>query len=126
MNNILIHESNIYGKKRLIVCKIIDGQIVGSCILKDLHLKTPFSYGLFVNNEYRRQGVGTELVKAAIEYSAIKYKQTLCVNIDKGNAASVFLHQKLGFKLVYDWEHDIEDMWSLDLVPYWNKKQETK
>lgn len=125
MNNILIHEIDIYGKKRLIVCKIIDGQIVGSC-LADFHLKTPLAYSLFVNNEYREQGIGSELVKAIINYSAEKHKKALCVNIDKGNGASIFLHEKLGFKLVFDYEGSVEDMWSLDLVPYWNKKQETE
>lgn len=114
MKDILIHETDIFGQKRLLVVKTRNDEIIGSCLV-ELNGKTPLAYNLFVKQEYRRKGIGTEIMQSIISHCQKLHKKCLCINIDSHNAASVSLHSKLGFRIVYDYPNNNEDMWAFDL-----------
>jgi ribosomal protein S18 acetylase RimI-like enzyme len=89
---------------------LIDKDIVGYCIsvrklhnhdgvVMDVTWKSAYIWDLFVLKEYRNRGIGTALIKDAIDYlkSTGVDKIGLLVNYRNENAKKMF--EKIGFKL---------------------------
>lgn len=66
-----------------------DAKIVGAVLCHDATICS-----LRVNPEFRRQGIGTELMKNAIKTLR---PQTILLCVDSSNEAAVTLYKKLGF-----------------------------
>lgn len=99
-----------FGEKKDDYCLVADlnGQIIGAVwirILADeikgygyIDDKTPeFVISLF--KEYRKQGIGTKLMKEMISYLKVKNYNQASLSVQKENYA-VRMYQKLGFKIV--------------------------
>src|SRR4030095_12958702 len=57
-------------------------------------------HSVHVRTDRRGQGIGTELVKALLPIAASLGKHVMIAGIDAGNAASIRMHERLGFEKV--------------------------
>jgi ribosomal protein S18 acetylase RimI-like enzyme len=62
--------------------------------------KTAFIYDTYVLKKYRNNGVATQLILDAAEYSKNKGYQKLGCHIPKWNKASIIAYEKIGFKKI--------------------------
>jgi phosphinothricin acetyltransferase len=62
--------------------------------------KYTVEHSLYVAKPYRRQGVGTLLLRSTIERATSQDYHVLVGGIDATNAASIALHERFGFKHV--------------------------
>lgn len=76
---------------------ILVGMLIGRIAGERLVL-----YDLFVSNQFRRQGIGRQLVELAIRESGAR---TICAEVNQENSASQALFRSLNFqrKLTSDW-----------------------
>ncbi|PIA45546.1 hypothetical protein AQUCO_01600027v1 [Aquilegia coerulea] len=77
----------------------IEGELVGyvmyswpSCLLASINK-------LVVKDNYRRQGHGEALLRAAIEKCRTRNIERICLHVDPLRTSAVSLYQKLGFKI---------------------------
>jgi phosphinothricin acetyltransferase len=59
--------------------------------------KYSIEHSVYVHHRHRGQGVGRALVKRLIELAEEQQYHTMIAGIDAANAASIGLHEKLGF-----------------------------
>lgn len=91
-----------YMKEGRFVCKI-QGRVRGFVALKKVsldHQTEIYTISIYVHPEYRKRGLGTELLKAAVRYGDRSLEQPLYSLIFSDNLASIGLHWKLGFRQV--------------------------
>lgn len=87
---------------RLVAC--IDSKVVGFIVLS--HVFTHPAYegvaeiSIYVNPNYRKQGVGYRLLSAMIPLSERFHYHMLQSRIFPSNIPSIKLHEKLGFRLI--------------------------
>lgn len=96
-----IHEED---KNQILVAQI-DGRLVGYVFFErqaEFPLKTEYTWAsvneLFVDPEYRRRGIATELMKRAFDYLETVGVTRVRLNVMMGNRAAIRLYCKLGFK----------------------------
>ena len=82
-----------------------DGHILGYAYAAAFRRRTGYRFTLedsiYVERNAMRRGVGTALLTALIERcAAAGYRQMVAVIADTERAASIRLHEKLGFKMV--------------------------
>jgi ribosomal protein S18 acetylase RimI-like enzyme len=91
--------------KRVILIALIDSKIVGSVQFVAKHYdaeladgsSTAYLQSLLVDKNYRRQGIGSQLVKA-VEFEAIACNfGRLTIMVESDNFAALKLYQKMGF-----------------------------
>ena len=76
---------------------IKDGELVGSISLYQLS-KSVVSCGPEVFEAYRKQGLGREAMLLAMDIAKNKGYRVISQQIERTNAASIALHNKLGFE----------------------------
>jgi RimJ/RimL family protein N-acetyltransferase len=54
-------------------------------------------FGMLVSRDWRRHGVGSALVRAAIDWAAGRGLHKLCLEVFAHNTAAIALYRKLGF-----------------------------
>lgn len=59
--------------------------------------KYSIEHSVYVNNEYRRKGIATQLMKKLIDAANEMGYKTMVAGIDADNEESIKLHEKLGF-----------------------------
>lgn len=59
--------------------------------------KYTLEHSVYVNHDFRKQGIAQFLIKALIEQARAQNYHTLIGSIDAANTASIQLHEKLGF-----------------------------
>ncbi len=91
--------------KRVIFIALIDSAIVGTVQFVPKHCddeladgsSTAYLQSLLVDINYRRQGIGSQLIKA-VEFEAIACNfQRLTIMVESDNFAALNLYQKMGF-----------------------------
>jgi phosphinothricin acetyltransferase len=60
--------------------------------------KYTIEHSVYVHNEYRHHGVGTELINEIIKIADKRKFMTLVAGIDAFNESSLKMHEKLGFE----------------------------
>jgi phosphinothricin acetyltransferase len=87
----------------VIVAKTKD-KIVGWASLSKWSHKEGYKYtvenSIYIDNNYRKKGIGTKLLKQLIIEAKEKGYNNLIAQIAEGNSSSVKLHKKHGFKKV--------------------------
>lgn len=61
--------------------------------------KYTVEHSVYVHSQFRGRGVGVTLLRSLIEQAKLQEYHVLVGGIDSSNAASIALHEKLGFKL---------------------------
>jgi len=67
-----------------------DGPVPGAAYMRNIVVKP----------ELRKRGIGTQLLKHAIEVSKNMYRRTLALRVDPANATAVSFYRSLGFTTV--------------------------
>jgi L-amino acid N-acyltransferase len=81
-----------------------DRQVAGVASFGDFRphpgFRTTVEHSVHIHRDWRGQGLGSRLVEALCERAAALGKHLMVGAIDGGNAGSIRLHEKLGFKEV--------------------------
>ena len=83
-----------------LVIENLDGEFVGVINPHDCDARTgTFKYGLAIRREYQRRGYAADTIRVVLRYffQELRY-QKVTVDIYDFNAASIRLHEKLGFQ----------------------------
>lgn len=88
---------NYAGKYFEMFAVVKDGEIVGSISLYQLS-KSVVSCGPEVFEAYRKQGIGSEAMLLAMDIAKNMGYKLVSQQIGRNNAASIALHEKLGFE----------------------------
>lgn len=79
-----------------------ENRIIGYCYVHGWKEKAAYSHTaettVYLHPSFKRQGIGSALMKALIEACAKQGYHTLIACITEGNGESIALHEKLGFK----------------------------
>ncbi len=97
---------------------ISDESVIGYVSLYE-HSKTVASAGAEVILEERRKGTASEAVSLLMQYASEKHYRIILDQVRKDNAASIRLHEKLGFEsdgYVYRNQRDQEVVIYLKLI----------
>ena len=89
------------GDNLFLVMENRDGEVVGSINTHDCDRRTGcFSYGVAVRREHQCRGYASEAIQLVLRYffEELRY-QKVTVHVTSYNAASIRLHQRLGFQL---------------------------
>ena len=82
------------------VVAIIDGKVVGWCDISSIHRQVAEhvgSMGVGVLEEYRGQGIGEALVRAALQKAKTKGLTRVELTVRENNTRAIELYKKLGF-----------------------------
>jgi phosphinothricin acetyltransferase len=106
-----------------------DGHIAGYAYGSPHHSRSAYRWStdvtVYVAEEHHRQGIGRELYEALFELLREQRFRTACAGITLPNAASVGIHEALGFEPVgvyrnVAWKHgEWRDVgwWQMELLP---------
>ena len=81
-----------------------DYEIIGTVQLRYKGKKSACIWLLFVEENYRREGIATLLVNECCKMAKQEHCQTLGLIVDKDNEPAMSLYHKLGFKFSYEYE----------------------
>ena len=73
------------------------GYLNGS-LLNNIWQESGYIDDLFVTREFKRKGIGTQLIKKFIEYLKVKKIKKCKLGVDIKNINAISLYNKLGFK----------------------------
>lgn len=81
------------------------GQVLGYAYAAEFRRRTGYRFTLedsiYVDRTMSHRGIGTALLAALVDRcAAAGYRQLVAVITDTGHAASIGLHEKLGFKMI--------------------------
>ncbi len=92
---------------------VVDEEIVGYVLYSwhitplETRLKVGTIYDLFVRREYRQRGIGTALLKSAIDDLKERGMKIVRINVLSKNLNAIYLYEKFGFreylKTMYLW-----------------------
>lgn len=79
----------------------VDGHVAGFATFGPFRAWPAYKYSIehsvYVNTDYRKQGIGRKLLQAIIDLAKAGEYKTLVAGIDAANDKSIWLHEKLGF-----------------------------
>lgn len=79
----------------------IEGHVAGFATFGPFRAWPAYKYSIehsvYVNTDYRKQGIGRMLLQAVIDLAKAGEYKTLVAGIDAANDKSIWLHEKLGF-----------------------------
>lgn len=75
---------------------ILNGEVAGFADIK-LREKTAKLMGVAVEEKFRGRGVGSSLIKKAIEFSTEKGKRLIYLNVRRDNLTAINFYKKNGF-----------------------------
>ncbi len=96
----------------------IGGKVVGYIAVMDVDRETSKVVSLAVKKEFRRMGIGTRLLKSAIERCKERGKKKVMLEVRVSNYPAQRLYKKMGFKIVDvipNYYHDGEDAYVMVL-----------
>ncbi|NYZ78519.1 GNAT family N-acetyltransferase [Candidatus Micrarchaeota archaeon] len=91
---------------------VVNGEVAGFADIK-LREKTAKLMGMAVEEKFRGRGVGSSLIRKAIEFSTEKGKRMVYLNVRRGNLAAIHFYQKNGFILKKEVENDDDSFYIL-------------
>jgi GNAT superfamily N-acetyltransferase len=74
-----------------------EGGLIGHALLIPTHADGVSEYAIFLREDERGQGVGTELTRASIEVAREAGVRRLCLSVELQNRAAVRSYEKAGF-----------------------------
>lgn len=77
-----------------------DGKDVGRFALQ-LRPDHVHIYSVLIQEPYRRQGLGTKLMKKALRIAS-KYRGLVALDVRPQNTVAIHMYEKLGFKMVQE------------------------
>ena len=100
----------------------INNKLVGFIILTKKENKEILIFTLFVDENYRRRGIGTKLIKFSMDNARFIYKDAyFSLHVMVTNENALTLYKKLGFKIT----KTLPDFY-LWLIPKGEKREEGK
>lgn len=79
----------------------VEGHVAGFATFGPFRAWPAYKYSIehsvYVNTDYRKQGIGRKLLQAIIDLAKAGDYKTLVAGIDAANDKSIWLHEKLGF-----------------------------
>ncbi len=91
-----------------------DGDLIGHALLVPTHAEGVSEYAIFLREDERGQGVGTELTRACIEVAREAGVRRLWLSVELQNRAAVRSYEKAGFHFlpgtIYSPEAEMELM----------------
>lgn len=79
----------------------VEGHVAGFATFGPFRAWPAYKYSIehsvYVNTDYRKQGIGRMLLQAVIDLAKAGEYKTLVAGIDAANEKSIWLHEKLGF-----------------------------
>lgn len=79
----------------------VEGHVAGFATFGPFRAWPAYKYSIehsvYVNTDYRKQGIGRMLLQAVIDLAKAGDYKTLVAGIDAANDKSIWLHEKLGF-----------------------------
>ncbi len=79
----------------------VEGHVAGFATFGPFRAWPAYKYSIehsvYVNTDYRKQGIGRKLLQAIIDLAKAGEYKTLVAGIDAANDKSIWLHEKLGF-----------------------------
>lgn len=87
---------------RVMYAYVLNDKYVAGMSLSPVDDKTIYLSYLVVSEEYRNQGIGTELIRYARHTSKKDGYTYMVLNVDHDNAEAARLYQKLGFAAIGD------------------------
>ncbi len=88
------------GVDRVLYVAEVEGRVVGAADVrsghfeKEAHVKT---LGISIISQYRGMGVGTELMRACIDFCRSAGTEKVCLEVFATNVRAIALYEKLGF-----------------------------
>ncbi|GGE38073.1 N-acetyltransferase [Pullulanibacillus camelliae] len=93
-----------HGENYPLIIAEIDNQIAGYCSLSPYRPKAAYAYtaelSIYLSSKFRGRGIGKQLIKEILEKAKQLHFHTIIAIITGGNASSVKLHERFGFKYV--------------------------
>jgi phosphinothricin acetyltransferase len=93
-----------HGPQHPITVAESDGTIVGWASLSPFHTRSAYrrtvENSVYVRHDRQRQGIGRALIADSVERAKALGHHTIIAGIDREQAASVNIHQRLGFEQV--------------------------
>lgn len=87
----------------IVGCVSDDGKLLGFASFGTFRAWPAYKYtvehSVYIHKEHRGSGIGSSLMKRLIEIAREQQYHSLIGGVDVSNAASVALHEKLGFRL---------------------------
>jgi len=99
----------------LVVCVTDTGEIVGACGIRSL-LNVLV---LFVKDNYRNRGVGTQLLRRAIEEAEMRRLEFITLSVTYDNMTALGLYRKFGFEEALYLRQSRKVLMMLSLVSTW-------
>ena len=90
-------EYEVDNEIRIMYAYILNGKYIAGMSLCPMDSKTIYLSYLVVNEEYRNQGIGTEMISFACQRSKTKGYSNIVLNVDNDNTGAERLYKKLGF-----------------------------
>jgi len=88
--------------KHLLLIAKEDNQILGyliGTILKNVWQRTGYLDDVFVSKEFRKKGIGSDLIKEFIKFLRNKDIKKFRLGVDIRNKKAILLYKRLGFKI---------------------------
>nr|WP_247749050.1 MULTISPECIES: GNAT family N-acetyltransferase [unclassified Rhizobium] len=87
-----------------VLVAVVDGKVAGYASYGDWRAfdgyRHTVEHSVYVDREARGAGIGEQLMRALIERAAAGNVHVMIAGIEAENAASIRLHEKLGFRVV--------------------------
>jgi acetyltransferase len=93
--------------RELPLVAIKDGQLIGVGRLSKIPGQTDAEFAILVSDAYQQKGLGTELLKRIVDVARAEKVTRVTADILPDNSAMQKLCEKLGFKLVRDFEDGV-------------------
>ena len=93
-----------------------DRQVISGVLKITIHAPKVEIEKLYVRQKYVGNGVGSGLIKAALEHAMANNCQILWLNVWKENKAAILFYEKHGFKKVANTKIYVEDIVFNDFV----------
>lgn len=92
-----------------------DGRLIGHCMLIPTRDARVAEYAVFVQQDVRDRGVGTEMNRAALEVARTEGFRRVWLTVEPGNRAAVRSYEKAGFRFLPGTILSVEAEMAVDL-----------
>jgi L-amino acid N-acyltransferase len=93
-----------HGGRYPVIVYEIDGKVAGWASLSRWNERPAYANtvenSIYVKKEYRRNGIGRELLRELIKYSYECKHHTIIARIAEGNETSIKMHREAGFEII--------------------------
>lgn len=92
-----------------------EGELVGHAFLVPTGEEGVAEYAIFLDRELRRQGVGTETNRVAVEAARTAGLRRIWLSVEPHNRPATRSYQKAGFRFLPDTVYSVEAEMELEL-----------